>query len=470
MARPSPWRDEAVTVAVASRDVADILALVRAVDLVHAPFYLLVHALFGANVTVPDARWVSVVAAALTGPVLYGTARRAADRAVGAAAVGCWLALPLVTRFAQEARPYALAALLAACSTYALLRATTAAPAPTAPGRPVPPTAPGRPPGGRRWWVLYALSLPAVVALNTVAGLVVLGHAAWVLTGPRGQWRRALVAAAAGAVPAVPLVLAAQRQSGQVAFLRPPGARDLTGHLVVTAGSPLAAVLVVVAAVVVLALGRHRRLALLGATWGLLPLPLLWGLSQVRPFWTTRYLVPALPGLCLLLAGAAALAVGGHVLARRLPAAALVVALVVAGLPAQQRLRGPLGHVEDMRGAARLLAERSRPGDAVLFVPNGEYRYRVLAQVYPGALRNVRDVALAAGPVESATLVGVEHGPAGVEAALRGTRRVWVVGRPGEMITAEPGDVRKLELLARRYRQVEQVELRDWTVRLFVAR
>ena len=477
MARPSPWRDEAVTVAVASRDVADIVALARTVDPVHAPFYLLVHALFGADVTVTDARWVSVVAAALTGPVLYGIARRAADRAVGTAAVGCWLALPLVTRFAQEARPYALAALLAACSTYALLRATTAVPTPAAPARPATPAAPARPPGtGRRWWVLYALSLPVVVALNTVAGLVVLGHVAWVLTGPRGQWRRALAAAGAGAVLAAPLALAAQRQSGQVAFLRAPSPADLTGHVIATAGSRAGAVLLLAGAVLVLAAGRHRRLALLGAAWGLLPLPLLWALSQVRPFWTTRYLVPTLPGLCLLLAGTAALAVpriapriAPRVL-RAAPALALVVALALTGLPRQQALRGPTGHGEDMDGAARLLAERGRPGDAVLFVPNGEYRYRVLVQSHPEAFRVVRDAALGQDPVRSATLVGVERSPDGIEASLAGAPRVWVVGRPGPMIAADAGDVRKLRLLAAGYRQVDEVRLRDWTVRLFEAR
>ncbi|WP_345713007.1 glycosyltransferase family 39 protein, partial [Kineococcus glutinatus] len=143
---PSAWRDEAVTIAVASRDVGQVLELVRGVDLVHAPHYLLVHALFGADVTVLQARWVSVVAAALTGPLLYATGRRAADRAVGATAAALWPALPLVSRYAQEARPYALAALLAALATYLLVRAGTS----------------------RRWWAAWALCLPLVVAVNTM--------------------------------------------------------------------------------------------------------------------------------------------------------------------------------------------------------------------------------------------------------------------------------------------------------------
>ena len=456
-ARPSAWRDEAVTVAVASRDAADVLALVRTVDLVHAPHYLLLHALFGSDVTLVQARWVSVVAAALTAPVLLATGRRAGGRAVGWTAVALWLALPLVSRYAQEARPYAAAALLAACSTHALVRASE--------------------PGARRGWTAaYAASLPLVVAANTVAALVVLAHAAWVLTGPRQRWRPLALAAAAGGALAAPLVLAAQRQSGQVAFLRAPSPADLTGHVIATAGSRAGAVLLLAGAVLVLAAGRHRRLALLGAAWGLLPLPLLWALSQVRPFWTTRYLVPTLPGLCLLLAGTAALAVpriapriAPRVL-RAAPALALVVALALTGLPRQQALRGPTGHGEDMDGAARLLAERGRPGDAVLFVPNGEYRYRVLVQSHPEAFRVVRDAALGQDPVRSATLVGVERSPDGIEASLAGAPRVWVVGRPGPMIAADAGDVRKLRLLAAGYRQVDEVRLRDWTVRLFEAR
>ncbi|PPK97763.1 mannosyltransferase [Kineococcus xinjiangensis] len=475
---PSAWRDEAVTLAVASRSVGDILALARSVDLVHTPYYLLVHALFGSDPSLTAARWVSVVAAALTGPVLYGTARRAADRAVGCTAVALWLALPLVSRYAQEARPYALAALLAALSSYLLLRACAR-------------------PGARRGWVLYALSLPVVLAVNTLAGLVLLGHAAWLLTAPGAAGgpsaaarpgrvvllRRGGAAAAAGLLLAAPLVLAAQRQAGQVAFLQPPALRDLTGHVVATAGSRPGALLLVGAAALVLAAGRHRRLALLGAAWGALPVPLLWALAQVHPLWTTRYLVPTLPGLCLLLAGVAALG-AGSLLARRgpapgararggwrlLPAVALVAALAATGLPRQLALRGPVGHAEDVRGVAALVAERARPGDAVLFVPNGEYRYRVVVQSHPEAFAGLADVALARGPEESATLVGVEHGPEGISRAMADVERVWVIGRPGAMIAAEPGDRRKLELLARRYRQVDRVDLADWTVREFVRR
>jgi len=465
LATPSPWRDEAVTVAVASRSAREIWDLVQTVDLVHAPFYLLAHALFGGDVDITEVRSISVVAAALTGPLLYGTARRAAGggssgRLAGATAALLWVSMPFVSRYAQEARPYACAALLVTASTYLLLRAST--------------------PGGedrRGWWALYALSLPAIVATNTVALLVVLGHAGWILTGRARHRVPGLLAAGAGGVLCLPLLWAQSTQQAQVAFLQRPDPGELLAHATFALGSPAGAVVAGVAAVVAGLFARARRLVLLGLLWGVVPVPLLWLVSQVHPLWTTRYLVFVAPGTCLLLAAVATVGVPAAWRARRrlgrlpLLAAGLLVALVAGtGLPMQLVFRDPvIGHGENMRATAAYVDREKQPGDAVLFLPDGDYRYRVINQLYPAAFAGVRDVALARTAAESSTLVGVERSPDDLTAAMAGVRRVWVIGGPGAVITASAGDKRKAELLAQGYRLASEHDERAFSVRLYVA-
>ncbi|NIZ91498.1 hypothetical protein [Kineococcus rubinsiae] len=413
-------------------------------------------------------RSISVVAAALTGPLLYGTARRAAGggrtgRLAGAIAALLWVSMPFASRYAQEARPYAVVALLVTASTYLLLRAST--------GR-----SGDRAPHG--WWVAYALSLPAIVATNTVALLVVLGHAGWILSGPaRHRWP-GLLAAGAGALLCLPLLWAQSTQQAQVAFLQRPEAHELVAHATFALGSPAGAVVAAVAAVVAVVLARARRLVLLGALWGVVPVPLLWLVSQVHPFWTTRYLVFVAPGTCLLLAAVATVALPAAVpLGRRvrgaLPVAAaavLVAAMTATGLPMQVVFRSPvIGHGENMRATAAYVEREKQAGDAVLFLPDGDYRYRVINQLYPAAFAGVRDVALARTAEESSTLVGVERTPDDLTAAMAGVQRVWVIGGPGPVVTASAGDKRKAELLAQGYRLVSEHDERAFSVRLYVA-
>ncbi|WP_432522572.1 glycosyltransferase family 39 protein [Kineococcus sp. SYSU DK006] len=462
LSTPSPWRDEAVTIAVANRSAEDVWRLVQHVDLVHAPFYFLVHALFGGSADVGDARWISVVAAALTAPLLFGLGRRLAAPAVGpgtarltgATAAALFVAMPFVSRYAQEARPYAIATLLATASTYLLVRAGT---------------------GHRRVpWAAYALTLPLLVAFNTVAALVLVAHAGWLLTAPARVLRRGAAAAAAGLAAALPLVLAQSRQSEQVAFLQRPALAELGSHVLFALGSSVVA-LVVAALAVALALwrARARRLLLVGLLWGVLPWPLLWALSQLKPFWTTRYLVFVAPGTCLLLAAVVTLA-----LTRRhraavagATAALLVAGLAVTGLHMQFVFRDPqIGHAEDLRGTARYVAEHARPGDGLLFVPDGEYRYRVLTQLYPQAFAALDDIALAEPAAASATLVGQTLPADRLAQAVQGVRRIWVVGGTGRVVTATAADRETVRLLDAGYQLVSTEERRAFSVRLYVAR
>ncbi|NAZ88432.1 hypothetical protein, partial [Kineococcus indalonis] len=368
---------------------------------------------------------------------------------------------PFVSRYAQEARPYALAALVATASTYLLVRACSS-------------------PARAGWWAGYAVSLPLLVALNTLALMVLPAQAALLLAAAPAARRRGVAAAGAGLALALPLLWAQSTQQEQVAFLRPPPLRELGDHVVFALGSPVAVVVAALAVGAALGRARARRLLVAGLLWGAAPVPLLWALSQVHPLWTTRYLVVVAPGTCLLLASVVTLAgpvrrgAAARVRAgRRLPAVlalALVAVVAAAGLRMQFVFRDPeLGHAEDLRGTAAYLAAQARPGDGLLFVPDGEYRYRVLTQVYPAAFTGLRDLALDEPAASSATLVGTTLPPERLAGALVGTARVWVVGGTGPLVTAGEQDRETARLLREGFRLVAERDFRAFGVKLYEA-
>jgi hypothetical protein len=102
----------------------------------------------------------------------------------------------------------------------------------------------------------------------------------------------------------------------------------------------------------------------------------------------------------------------------------VVALLAVVGLPAQRGHRAEDGHGEDLRGVAAYLAQYARSGDAVLYSP---FKLRVIATIYPGQTAELKDVALAGGPVDTATINGVDVDAGQLPARLSGHARVWLV-------------------------------------------
>lgn len=419
--RPSPWRDEVATIDAVRRSPAGILDLTSRIDAVHAAYYLLAHVVADLDpgpVRVLDGRLVSLVAMAVVagGTVVLG---RRTDRALTGLLAGLFVAVsPLASRYAQEARPFALAAALAVLATVALLNALDS------------PT---------RWrWALYGLAVVALGAVEVLTLLVVVVHAAMVLTRPAGPvsvaGRRTLlrgwsVAGLAAAVVLSPLLVLVISQRGQIAALGTPSPSTLAGFGGKAVGSATgvallgaAFVLLVVRAVwtgragragragwtgrtgraarqdrprtSVRALLRSRRTILTGWTvpvvWGVGTPVLLWLVSQADPLFRERYVLFALPGIALLV---------GRVLARiPIPVAAVtLVAVAGTGLPTQVAIRGTGGHGEDIRALDRLVAAQRRPGDAVVFVPRSTRRVTQLEPpVWSGLADRTADPGLPA--------------------------------------------------------------------------
>jgi mannosyltransferase len=123
------------------------------------------------------------------------------------------------------------------------------------------------------------------------------------------------------------------------------------------------------------------------------------------------------------------------------------------------------GHAENIRGAAQTIERDSRPGDAVLFLPETR---RVVEQAYPEAFRGVDDVTLARTAEESGTLLGVEIPADELPAALKGRTRIWLVTGParyGEI--AVKSDLEKERLLYNGYRLTGVTFTHSYEVRLY---
>ena len=186
----------------------------------------------------------------------------------------------------------------------------------------------------------------------------------------------------------------------------------------------------------VAALGAARlgRRALLPVSAVLLPVLLLFAAGTVVPLWVPRYLVFVVPFACLL-AGAALAAVAA-------PAALVVVVLAgLLGLPDQAALRRthewPRSAPVDYAGAARVIADGQRPGDAVVYSPRHSWLFLDLGIEYHLG-DPPRDVLVTEDEVRRGDLWAAEC-PQPAQ-CLAGTTRVWLVvsGRHAEPLAAVP--------------------------------
>jgi mannosyltransferase len=482
LARPSLWRDEAYTVDAASRSVSQIVRLVHGTDAVNGTYYLIMHpviTLWGTTETV--LRWPSVLAMAIAAVFTSAIGRRlAAAAALPSPAVTGMLAglllaaAPLATRYAQEARSYAMVTMAATVASYLLLRGLA----------------------DRRWqwWTGYSVALTAMGLLNLLSVLLVAAHAVTVLllwlrsrprsgadrrgepppsltdrsapgpgtrtalgpgggsgagrlTGPvcagHGQpgvpLRRWLVAVVCMAVALAPLAAVGVRQRQQVGWLTRPGLPALEQLILSFAGSralvPLIALLACAGTVASTARRRHGPLtvATVAVPWLVVPPVILVSLSQALPLFDTRYVLYCLPALSLLAAAGlaritaltASTVLGRSAApARWLPATVVLVLFAGLAIGPQVSVRQPWSRPDDLRKLSRMLAALARPGDGVLYLPTN---MRVVSMAYPGPFRSLRDIALSRTPVAAGNLIGTDVGPALLRRRASGARRLWVI-------------------------------------------
>jgi mannosyltransferase len=367
------WMDEGLSVGISSHALMDIPGVLRE-DGSPPLYYMLLHVwmdVFGRGETA--VHWLSLTAALLTIPAAMWAGWSLWGKRVGyVGAVVCAL-IPFLTAYGEEARMYALMALLALLSSACFLHAFVY----------------------RRRGYLPAFAVGQALMLYThswgifygVGAVLALAYLWWVAAGEeRGRLLKdGALAFGAAAVLYLPWVPTLLYQAGHTAapWANKPRfgvpvqiARDVLGGY-----GPAVALLLVAGFGVAVSLGAHRaredreRLSV----WVLLAIPvvtlaLAWALSQISPAWASRYFAAIVGPLLLLIAL-------GLSRAGRLGLVALAVMCAFWIKPTQY----VDGYKSDVRDIGAEVGAQMRPGDLVLV---GQPEQAPLVWYYmPGGVR-----------------------------------------------------------------------------------
>jgi mannosyltransferase len=479
---PSLWRDEAATISGSQRPVGAIFSLIRNQDAVHGLYYLLMHAVIAVGGTSATAlRVPSLIAMCLTAALTALLGRRLAGAAglprpdlAGLLAGLLLVAVPLTTRYAAEARPYALTSLFAVLATYLLLRAVAS----------------GRWP----WWAGYCAAVLLAGLFTLFAVLLVVAHAVSMFlarptrsgdgpdtpavsvpdgkapdagapdaeaadaaaSDPRpvsaGTWRSWLLACVVAAIVISPIAYFSAAQSSQLNWVTRPDASTVASLVRDFSGTTLLVPLVALVALIGCLAGRGVRrgegltLAVVSLPWLILPPVILIAASFAHPVYVERYVIFCLPALSLLTAAGLvwiahltrkALAgrgiTKGAPLLSVLPSAVLAIGIAAALIGPQGSIRQATSRPDDLRAVAAVVAANERPGDAIVYIP---WDAELVGVAYPAPFRQLNDIEMGTAPIPSATLRGVPASPGVVAARIGRVSRVWTVAwaepLPGE--------------------------------------
>lgn len=470
---PQLWRDELATWSAASRSLPQLWAMLHNIDAVLGVYYFGLHlwmTVFGDSPTAM--RLPSVIAMTVAAGVVALIGRRLAGRTAGLASGFVFALIPSVSRYAQEARPYAFASLFAALATLMFLRAME------------------RPHWSR--WALYSVMLAAAGAANLIALCVAVAHLVILLwdffqrtvrvggdgtpesgrripgarlssegVPPLALVVRFCVAAVVGGILVSPLALEGHRQqSWQIGSGTTPHTAELIG---VSGGIwqelfssvPAAAVIMLLAVVGLVAAPDARRRTLVGYALALAIVPVVTVYVVSRgptSYWTYRYMLFSIigwavgAGICISCLAERAKStrlarLTGRVSPGFAVAAVLVAVVGLVGIHDQLQIRTNEAHnlwaypempnngvPEDYQGAAAIVAANERPGDAIAFQTSDDNHYQVdTAMEYYLRSKLPTPVFQAQTQVQANSLVPTECNSDGLSSCINGTPRIWVV-------------------------------------------
>jgi mannosyltransferase len=355
------WRDEHATWWAATLSFHDLSMLIRTIDVVFTPYYVLMHAWIAVAGDSPTAmRIPGAVAMAASCGLLALLGRRLFTTQAGILAGLAFAVVPATTRYGQEIRPYAFAVAAVLLSTWLLARALD------------------KP--SFKVWVAYTLSVP-LIGWSHLASMAVLGaHLVMILIARRAGdkivgWAYA-AACTLGLCFVIPMAVSGSGQSGQIAWNNPV-LKDLIEFPKNLFGSWAVAVPVMALGTLGLLFAGKRALAL--AVWIVLPPVATYVTAAQLHLFLPRYLLFTAPAWVLLaavavcrLAGPVAGAKAGSGAAVRRGFGWVLAAAAVAGLAfqAQPGIRetrvNALGE-PDFRGAARIIEDGQKKGDGIVF-------------------------------------------------------------------------------------------------------
>ncbi len=402
------WQDELATWWASTISWTEFRELLGHNDVVLAPYYLFMRAWVGVfGDSALALRTPALLAMAAAAAMTATLGRRLFGRRVGLAAGIVFALLPGITRYAQEARPYALVMAGVTGSALLLLRAVE------------------RPGPARR--TAYAVVGALATALHPLALPFLLAHAVW-------AWRHArtgafLAAGAMAAAPGLVLLWAARDQTGQVSWIDTPwwALVSVLGELLFSYLLPLFVVAAVIAGIV-----RRRRTepdaVWLLAVWAWAPILLLYALRPVQDLFVHRYLLFVLPAWAVL--STVALAdLYGAVTRKWSPGTARIavtgaaVLLAALALPGHRDARTDPAWQPDLRALAEVVAARQQPGDAIVF-GGSSWNERLSLRYHLRGTAAPRDAFLAR-PQSRGMYAAAECGPG--RACLGEPPRVWLI-------------------------------------------
>jgi mannosyltransferase len=369
------WIDEGLSVGIADRRIGDIPGALR-LDGSPPLYYLLLHFWLGlAGRGEEAARALSLLLALIAVPVAWSGARMLFGERAGWIAAVLAAVNPFLTRYAVEARMYALVIVLGVVACVAFVQAFAG----------------DDPRPARRWIAIFALSVAALLYTHNwglffgaacAAACVVLVALAPPELRPRRR-RDAIIAFGAVAVlyaPWLPYLLFQAAHTGAPWAQRPSFNALLTVParlLGTTAGAVLllaggSGIVTIVRARQGRRLGPEARALTALAIVALLTILLAFAASQASPAWANRYLAIALPPFLLL-------AVAGLAAARGIGLAGLAL---VAFFWATD---GPPADKSNVRDVAEAIAPSLAPGDVV--VSTQPEQVPVLSYYLPPGLR-----------------------------------------------------------------------------------
>lgn len=399
--RPTLGWDENATWIASRRTPGQIVDLAQHFDGVISPYYLFMHfwtAVFGDSEFALRAPSLLAVAAGVG--VAGELGRRLFGPGVGLLCGLLLVAVPQLSRYAQDARAYGLAFLFATVATLLLYRAVR------------------RPGWGR--WTAYAVLVTLTGLAHMLALLMLAGHAFVVLSRRRhGRDRRLLrwpAVTAAALVPVLPLVYLGLTQRGdQLDWIEDMSLDQVWAAPGAIFGSAAAGLLLIGLALAVR--WRDRQVVAELAVLAVVPPVVLIAVSFVTSsLWVPRYVLFTVPAVALL----AAAALRG-LRARALAALLLLVAVAV---PAHQELRDRASHMgADFRTVAAAIARGQQPGDVIVYGAAGTWSLRAGIDYQLRDRAKPRDVLLVRPAAEVGRLEAEQC--ADPVACLGTARRVW---------------------------------------------
>jgi mannosyltransferase len=188
--------------------------------------------------------------------------------------------------------------------------------------------------------------------------------------------------------------------------------------------------------------------------WMIGPAVILIGVSEIHPVYDERYVEYCLPALAILVAWgitwitrlATATPLGQAGIAW-LPSAVVIMGLLALLVTPDKIIRLSYARPDNFLAASTIVRHHEKPGDIILYVPaNG----RIISTAYPGPFKKLRDIALAASPLASATISGTEVSASVLQSRFVHVTRVWTVmgtNADGSTGAVTPTDEEKLDLI-----------------------